>query len=138
MAAGNNGKLALSERSYDFFKNAAQLYIPALAVLYAALAGIWSFPDAVQVVGSLAAIDTFLGVVLKISSVSYNAAGGTADGSLQVDSGYPSKVAIDLTPEALAQKTSLVLNVDHLPPVIPVTTAQDTPGSPMTPGTASQ
>lgn len=113
MSVGTNGKFAMSEKVYDFSKDAALIYIPALSVLYAALAGIWGLPFAVQVVGTLVAIDTFLGVVLKISSASYSNAGGSADGTLQAVSGYPSKLNVELTPEELAGKAQVVLNVVH-------------------------
>ena len=42
--------------------------------LYFALAGIWNFPLGEQVLGTIAAIDTFLGVLLGISSAQYNQA----------------------------------------------------------------
>lgn len=139
MAVGNNGKLAMSEKVYDFAKDAALIYLPALGVLYAALAGIWGLPYAVAVMGSITAFDTFLGIVLKISSTSYNAAGGSADGSIAITNGNPSKLSIELTPEELAGKESIVLNVsaitqapdvvtqavaDTLPPVDPTTVSQ--------------
>ena len=41
---------------------------------YFALAGIWGLPYGEQVVGTITAIDTFLGVLLGISSANYNKA----------------------------------------------------------------
>lgn len=111
MAAGNSGKLALAEKVYDFFKELATIYIPALGVLYAALAGIWHLPHPVEVVATLAAISTFLGVILKISNASYNNAGGPADGSVVMDGSTPTKLSIDLTPTELGKKSQIVLNV---------------------------
>ena len=46
----------------NFYKNLAQIYLPALATLYFALASIWGLPYVEQVVGTITAIDTFLGV----------------------------------------------------------------------------
>ena len=61
----------LSNKVYDVLKYITQIIIPALATLYFALAGIWGFPYGEQVVGTLTAIDTFLGVCLGISSYNY-------------------------------------------------------------------
>lgn len=64
--------MKMSNKTYDILKRIAQLVLPAAGTLYAALAGIWGFPYAEQVVGSVLAVDTFLGVVLGISAANYN------------------------------------------------------------------
>jgi hypothetical protein len=61
----------MSNKVYDILKFVAQIIIPALATLYFALAGIWNWPYAEQVVGTLTALDTFLGVILGISTSNY-------------------------------------------------------------------
>ena len=61
----------MSNRTYDILKYIAQIVLPALGTLYFALAGIWRFPYGEQIVGTITAIDTFMGVVLKISSDNY-------------------------------------------------------------------
>lgn len=61
----------MSNRTYDILKYIAQVILPALGTLYFALAGIWGFPYGEQIVGTITAVDTFLGVALKISSDSY-------------------------------------------------------------------
>jgi hypothetical protein len=61
----------LSNDMYDKLKWIAQLLLPALATLYFALAGIWGLPFGEQVVGTLTALDTFLGVILGISTNQY-------------------------------------------------------------------
>ncbi len=66
----------MTNKTYDILKYIAQIVLPALATLYFALAGIWGFPFGEQIVGTIAAVDTFLGVVLRISSVQYNKDGG--------------------------------------------------------------
>ena len=38
-------------------------FLPALGTLYFALAGIWGLPYGEQLVGTITAIDTFLGVI---------------------------------------------------------------------------
>lgn len=62
----------LSNKTYDILKEIAQIWVPAIATLYFTLAGIWGFPYGEQIVGTLAAIDVFMGAVLKISTIQYN------------------------------------------------------------------
>lgn len=62
----------MSNKTYDVLKWIAQILLPALATLYFALAGIWGFPYGEQVIGTITAIDTFLGVLLGISTYNYN------------------------------------------------------------------
>lgn len=61
----------MSNKTYDVLKYIAQVVLPALGTLYFALAGIWGFPYGEQIVGTITAIDTFLGVILRISSNVY-------------------------------------------------------------------
>lgn len=65
----------MSNRVYDILKWVTQLLLPALGTLYFALAGIWGFPYGEEVVGTLVAVDTFLGVCLGISTAKYKALG---------------------------------------------------------------
>lgn len=62
----------MSNKVYDILKWVALILLPALGTLYFALAGIWNFPFAEEVVGTITAVDTFLGVLLGISSANYN------------------------------------------------------------------
>lgn len=64
--------MSMSNKVYDVLKWIAQIAIPAVATLYFALAGIWGWPYGEQVVGTLTAVDTCLGVLLGISSAQYN------------------------------------------------------------------
>lgn len=61
----------MSNRTYDWLRDIAQIILPALATLYFALSGIWGLPYGEEIVGTIAAVDAFLGAVLKISSVRY-------------------------------------------------------------------
>ena len=62
----------MSNKVYDILKWIALFLLPAIGTLYFALAGIWGFPYGEQVVGTITALDTFLGVVLGISTARYN------------------------------------------------------------------
>lgn len=61
----------LSNKTYDALKWIATYLLPALGTLYFALAGIWKFPYGEEIVGTITALDTFLGVLLGISTAQY-------------------------------------------------------------------
>jgi len=63
----------MSNKTYDILKWVAQLLLPGLGTLYFALAGIWGLPYGEQIVGTITAVDVFLGVIIGISSKSYRA-----------------------------------------------------------------
>ena len=62
----------LSNKLYDILKWIAQIFLPALGTLYFALAGIWGFPYGEEIIGTITAVDVFLGVILGISTRQYN------------------------------------------------------------------
>ena len=62
----------MSNKTYDILKWTAMYLLPALGTLYFALAGIWGLPYGEQIVGTITAVDTFLGVILGISTAQYN------------------------------------------------------------------
>ena len=64
--------IKLSNKTYDILKWIALYLLPALGTLYFALAGIWNFPYGEEIVGTITAVDTFLGVILGISSAQYS------------------------------------------------------------------
>ena len=63
--------MKLNNKTYDILKWIAQYLLPAAGTLYFALAGIWGLPYGEQIVGTIIAVDTFLGVLLGISSAQY-------------------------------------------------------------------
>ena len=64
--------MKMSNKCYDILKYIALIVLPALGTLYFALAKIWSFPYGAEIVGTITAVDTFLGALLKISTDQYN------------------------------------------------------------------
>jgi hypothetical protein len=70
----------MSNKTYDILKYIAQIVIPALATLYFALSKIWGLPYGEEIVGTLSAIDIFLGTLLRISTSQYNKIGAEDDG----------------------------------------------------------
>lgn len=67
----------MKNRTYDVLKYIAMIVLPALGTLYFALANIWGFPYGEAIVGTITAIDTFLGALLGISTAKYNKEGDT-------------------------------------------------------------
>ena len=66
--------MKMTNKVYDILRWIAQYFLPAIGTLYFALAGIWGLPYGEQIVGTITAVDTFLGVLLGISSAQYNKA----------------------------------------------------------------
>ncbi len=63
--------MRMCDKTYNVLKWMAQLLLPAMGTLYFALASIWRLPYGEQVVGTITAVDTFLGVILGITSAKY-------------------------------------------------------------------
>ena len=59
--------MSFSDDTYNTLKWIAQIALPALGTLYFALAQIWGLPFGEQIVGTITAIDAFLGALLKVS-----------------------------------------------------------------------
>ena len=61
----------MSNKTYDILKWIAQILLPALGAFYFALAKIWGLPYSNEIVGTLTAVDAFLGALLGISTIQY-------------------------------------------------------------------
>lgn len=68
--------LKMSNETYDTLKEFAQVWLPALGTLYFALAQLWNLPFPAEIVGTITAVDAFLGAILHISTESYKKEGG--------------------------------------------------------------
>lgn len=69
----------MSNKMYDVLKYVAQIGLPAVGTLYYALSAIWGLPYGEQIVGTVTAVDTFLGTLLMISSSAYRKENGDGD-----------------------------------------------------------
>ena len=56
----------ISNKTYDILKWIAQILLPALGTLYAALVPLWGLPYGDQIVGTILALDTCLGAHLEL------------------------------------------------------------------------
>lgn len=105
--------MKLTGKTYDAMKFITQVGLPAAGTLYFALAGIWGLPSAEQVVGTIVAVDTFLGVLLQISSATFNK--DVATGVIQVektDDGHKFSLEFDGDPrEEIAKANKAVFEV---------------------------
>nr|DAI82393.1 MAG TPA: holin [Caudoviricetes sp.] len=64
--------MKINDKLYNVLKWVTMIALPAIGTLYFTLSGIWGFPYAEQVIGTITAISTFLGVILGISTSQYN------------------------------------------------------------------
>jgi hypothetical protein len=102
--------MKLSNKQYDQLKFVALVLLPALSTLYVTLGSLWGLPQVEKVVGTLVALDTLLGVLLKSSSSNYE-----GDGDLIVatttegDKGL--SVDLNTPPAVLETKNQVVFNV---------------------------
>lgn len=83
--------MSLSNKGYDRLKFVALVFLPGAAAAYFSLAQIWHLPNAEEVVGTATILDTFLGLLLKASSITHDkiaavekAAANRIDGDLIV------------------------------------------------------
>lgn len=74
----------LNDKWYAILEYNARVTLPAAAVLYLALSSLWSFPNPAEVVGTIVAIDTFLGVFLGFAQKAYDASDAAYNGSLNI------------------------------------------------------
>ncbi len=63
--------MTISNKTYDLIKALATYVLPGLGTLYFALSAIWGLPFGEQIVGTITALDAFLGVILGVASVNY-------------------------------------------------------------------
>ena len=106
-------QLITNKKVYDQVKYIAMVVLPALGALYFAFAEIWDLPSAEQVVGSIVALDAFLGVALHFSKddVKY-------DGTMNVTESedvITHQLELDGDPDALRTKDSVTFRVNRLP-----------------------
>ena len=63
--------MTMNDKTYDILKWIAMIVLPAVATLYFTLESIWGLKYGEQIVGTITAVDTFLGALLGISNAKY-------------------------------------------------------------------
>lgn len=112
---GSPSLMIQNSRVYDVLKYVTQIVIPAVATLYFALSEVWGLAYGPEVVGTLVAVDTFLGVLLGISSASYHNSDERFDGTVNVvetDDKKTFTLDIQGDPYELENKSQIVLKVN--------------------------
>lgn len=103
--------MKLDNKTYDTLKWVAQYVLPGLGTLYFALAGIWGLPYGEQIVGTITAVDAFLGLLLGISTSSYE-----RDGTLEIDASNESvdkwNFKLDIPTEELANRKTVSFKIN--------------------------
>lgn len=107
--------MTFGKKTYDTLKFLAQIVLPALGTLYFALAGIWGLPSAEQVVGTIVAVDSFLGVMLQFSTKAYKRSDAPYDGEIKVEeTDEVKRFSLELKgdPEEIEDKDQVVFKVN--------------------------
>lgn len=107
--------MLLNDKTYDLMKRLVQVVMPAAATLYFALAQIWGLPNAEGVMGTIAAVATFLGILLGISTANYNSSDRPYEGTLRVseaDDGYIYTLELNSDPEILSSQSAITFRVE--------------------------
>ena len=111
-----NKGFILSGSLYSKAKWAVAIVLPAISTLYFTLGSVWEWPNVEKVIGSIAAVTTFLGVVLGISTKSYNGSDAKYDGALEVgvneDGVKVFSLNLNEDPEVLETMSSVMFKVD--------------------------
>lgn len=81
---GSDAKSFFSPKNYDRLKFIAQIVLPALATLWFSIGSIWNLKHTTEIVGTITAIDLFLGLILQLSSNAYYKSGANFDGELKI------------------------------------------------------
>lgn len=107
MAESERSATLFTNSLYDKLKFLALVLLPALGSLYFGLSVLWGFPKGDEVAGTIALIDTFLGVVLHLSNKQYYKSEANFDGDVNVtpeDGGNKVTLAFNEPPEDIVDK----------------------------------
>lgn len=100
----------MSNKLYDFLNVLVRYLLPAAGAAYFSLSDIWGLPLALEVVGTITIVSTFLGLVIAFARK-----GWTADDNLVIDTRDPDTVSFGfesgLVVEDLKDGQTLSLNV---------------------------
>ena len=115
-------KVSFGNKVYDVLKFIALIGLPSVTTLYFVLGGIWHLPATEPVIGTMTAVDTFLGAILGLSSKSYSP---HVDGTIHVDDSHPDVMGMQIkfhtSQEELAGKNEAHFKVTNAPlPASPI------------------
>lgn len=115
----STSKFIMNEALYLRMKFIVQILLPAISTLYFTLGAVWGLPMVEQVIGTLAALATFLGVLLGLSTKAYNASEAKFDGQIVITEtvGGSKLYSLELkgSPSGLDDKNSVLFKVGTPP-----------------------
>lgn len=113
-----SSKPTLDATPYSVMKWTVQIVLPSIATLYFALASTWNLPFSGEIVATITAFTTFLGVVLGVSTYNYHHSDEKYDGVMKIHEGAGKDVySLELggDPEGLPTKKEIVFKVQNEP-----------------------
>lgn len=105
----------LPNKVYDLIKNINLVILPGIGALYYALSGTWGLPKGDEVVATIAALVTFIGLLIKVADATYNHSDAKFDGQLYVGPNT-NRFVYHEPLEVLEQKDSISFKVLSTPP----------------------
>ena len=80
--------LNMNNKTYDFLNALVRIILPASGTMYFGLSQIWGIPYATEVVGTIAVVTTFLGIVILLARN-----GWKTDDQLVIDTRDPDQIS---------------------------------------------
>ena len=112
----------MNNKTYDLLKNVNMTILPATGTAYFALSEIWGLPAGEKVVGTIAVITTFLGVLLKVVSGQYYKSDAPYDGAIvasQDEAGLTRySLELGMDPDEIPNRSSIAFKVATPPPYV--------------------
>jgi uncharacterized membrane protein YuzA (DUF378 family) len=126
----NSPKRILNDRAYNILRQSALIILPAIGALYFGLAQIWHFAYQEEVSGSIAVLNTFVGVLVGFAKIIHDVSGAQYDGSVALEEGEEGSMIRlkQIDPNAFFEKDALVLKI-HRPTSTITTEAVSSPSS---------
>lgn len=110
-------KPILSNSVYNALKKFTTVVLPGLATLYFALTPLWNLPKTESIVGTIAAVNVFLGLLVSISTKSYNQSDTKYDGSVELEEtasgGKVFSLVVNGDLDKLDQKSQVLLKINN-------------------------
>lgn len=106
----------LSNNQYDKVKWLVTIVLPACGTLYFAIAQLWGLPAGEEVVGTIIALQTFLGVLLGVSTQQYKNSDARYSGDINIvehsDGEKTTSVAFNQHPTELEGQKEAIFKVN--------------------------
>jgi len=104
----------LGDKTYGVLKYTATIVLPAVGTLYFTLSQLWGFPNAEEVVGTIAAVNAFVGLLVGVSTVSYNNSSVAYDGTIKLDGDQMASIQLHHeSPLSFVNKPVAILKIEN-------------------------